>query len=223
MDEIKRDYLCTCTVEMPILIGPTCLAKYDACLSISWSSLGARCSGYLLLCCEKNMYREILCKKKPKKTWIHTPVFTLSNRYTCTVLTHKNTHTSTHCVLNPQSKSTHNFIFFPKDSLFLTFYRLYLLGGWALRLGLILSYRLEPVPRGQLSANMQQPLSTYSDYSYTFCYTIPTCMSTQQVPTISIQTALNNTSQMGILRYSFMLEWNTTHSQSAKPEEQFDW
>lgn len=43
----------------------------------------------------------------------------------------------------------------------------YLLGGWALRLGLILSCRLEPVPLGQLSANTQQPLSTYSGHSYT--------------------------------------------------------
>lgn len=43
----------------------------------------------------------------------------------------------------------------------------YLLGGWALRLGLILSCRLEPVPLGQLSANTQQPLSTYYGHSYT--------------------------------------------------------
>lgn len=50
----------------------------------------------------------------------------------------------------------------------------YLLGGCVFRPGLILSCRLEPVPRGQLTANTQQPLSTYSDHSCTFCYSIPT-------------------------------------------------
>lgn len=151
----------------------TVLTFNQACLTISWSH-------WLLFA---NIYRKHFCRRGAELlTWIHRLINADSLMM---VLIHKySTHTHTH---SPQTKSTHHLFIFPKDSLSLSFLLspdfFYLLGGWALWLGLILSCRLEPVPWGQLSANTQQPLSTYSDHGYTLCYTVSTYKPTQQMHT----------------------------------------
>lgn len=86
--------------------------------------------------------------------------------------TNRDTDTTCARVFSQQTKPTH--IFLSKTLSFLLSPDFYLLGGWALTVGLILSYHLELVPRGQLCANTQQSLSIYSARSYTLCYTITT-------------------------------------------------
>lgn len=119
-----------------------------------------------------NMYRQHLCGGQAEPlTWMHTLTNATNEQIALTnsVCTHMQTHSLYVWHLSLQTKPTYHLFFFPKDSLpFLLSPRLFYLlgwvggrgGVWALRLGLILSCRLEPVPRGQLSANTQQPLST---------------------------------------------------------------
>lgn len=123
------------------------------------------------------------------KTW-HLWLCFKANLY----VPHFNTwmHTLHSWGLSPQTKPTHTF-FLKTLSLSCFPQTYYLLGGWALRLGLILSCRFEPAPPGQLSANIQQPLATYFSHSYTFCYTTPIYATTQQTANISAWQALPNT------------------------------
>lgn len=132
----------------------------------------------LAVCCcaEANMYRQHLCRRKIEPlTWIHILINVDSQTDTrVNTQTHTCMYTMHAWVLSPQTKSTQHLFFFPKDSLSLSHFpqTFYLLGGWALKLGLILSCRLEPVPWGQLSANTQQPLFTYPNQAYTLLHYI---------------------------------------------------
>lgn len=156
------------------------------------SGLLVYCMVALVVCCcaEANMYRQHLCRREAELlTWIHILINADSQTDTQIQYTHIHTHAHTLCMLeySAHKLNQHTIYFSFRKTLSLSYFpqTFYLLGGWALRLGLILSCRLEPVPWGQLSANTQQPVSTYSDHGYTLCYTISTYKSTQQMHTAS--------------------------------------
>lgn len=123
------------------------------------------------VCCytEANMYRQHVCWKEPEcPSWTYLSVKT--NWYMNAV--HLQTHNVYIRVLSQQTQSTQHLFSFQRSlsMSFLLSPEFYLLEGWALRLGLILSYHLEPVPWGQLSANTLQPFSIYSTHSYTLLH-----------------------------------------------------
>lgn len=125
------------------------------------------------------MHRQRACKKEaelPPAPNTHTHTYRWRRTaHTNTALTYTHTHTHTRCMfelLIQQTESTRR-LFSPTLLLSLPYFAQTLFAGGgggrlALRRGLILSYRLEPAPQGQLSANTRQPLSVYSAHSHTY-------------------------------------------------------
>lgn len=168
------------------------------------------------VCCYTNMYRQHVCWREPEcPSWTYLSINT--NWYANTV--HLQTHTVYIWVHSQQTQSTQHLLSFQQSlsMCFLLSPEFYLLEGWARRLGLILSYLLEPVPWGQLSANTLQPFSIYYTRSYTLSYTIPTYKPAQQKHTKNQPslpwTALNKQRQIKInSKVTQMVEENISYT-----------